>query len=140
MFFQIMFCSERCRDEAFRLYHQIECQLLPTLVKLDIDKFGLLSLRILMIASNQSKSLNELMRHPIYGQPICERYSDFRDRFVSSDYFTVHNLADNFYKRTIADLFRKSIEAACLLHLLMQTSFFRFDDNSNVRFVLTILV
>ncbi len=120
-----MFCGESCRENALNSFHRIECQVLPLVFSsLKLGKIELLALRILIIASKQGKELANLFEHPLYQRPFAEKYSDFKNKYSSDDYFSVHNLEDNYAKRSVNDLFQRSMAAAVLLHILKQSSFF----------------
>lgn len=119
-----MFCGKHCREKAFKLFHRTECEILALVRSLEFSKMELLSLRILIIASNQGKELKSLMVHPLYSYPIMDKYINVYDKFISEDYFSVHNLEDNFSKRSVQNSFSRSVVAAVLLHVLKQSSFF----------------
>lgn len=94
-----MYCSERCRKEAFDLYHRIECRILPW-VRLMEDSGGeldniLLCLRMFLIGTKQGSLLTELMRNSnvydcLEGKLNCVDVS-YRD-----DYLSILNLPWRF--------------------------------------------
>ena len=64
--------------------------------------------------------------------------STITDIYNPSEYLSVHNLEDNFSKRSVANLFRRSADAAVLLHALKHSSFFvkanQLIDNVSLMF------
>lgn len=133
-----MFCSERCRENATDLFHDIECPILATALTLKVSEMEWLAFRTLIVAAKQGKQLMTLMMHPLYGHPISEKTCELSEKYISEDYLTVHNLEDNFTKRCAADIFQRSVAVAILLHLLKQTSFFSHMncEDVQVRFLL----
>lgn len=55
---QTIFCSETCLTEAYDQYHQYECSLLLTILKLDLDHRHL-HLRVTLLARDRFKDLDK---------------------------------------------------------------------------------
>lgn len=88
----------------------------------------LLAVRILIVAAKQGENLMHLYNHPTFKHPLSITRSNITDCYDSSDYLSVHNLEDNYSKRSVANLFRRSTDAAVLLHILKHSSFFAKAD------------
>lgn len=66
---QQMYCSERCRQEAFDLYHRIECKMLVIFNSVlhkwpQLKEDPLLVLRLFLIGTKQGSELTKLMNDP----------------------------------------------------------------------------
>ena len=124
-----MFCNEKCRHECLTRYHATECDILPFLLSLNFSKMELLTVRILMIATNQGKNIGQLFRDPIFGTPlpypIPSDLLNMNDVYISENYDAVHMLEENFFKRPPSDLFQRSATAAVLLHVIKSSNFFK---------------
>lgn len=119
-----MFCSDKCRREALDTFHAVECKIIPFLVQMELNQFAFLALRILLIASNQGKSLKNLITHPVYSQPFYRRPFNANEIYDSGEYAAVHDLFDNFEKKDTHFLFYRAATAAFLVHILKMTTFF----------------
>ncbi|XP_054272103.1 SET and MYND domain-containing protein 4-like [Macrosteles quadrilineatus] len=131
-----MFCSETCRSDSWDSDHRIECGLVPLLVALDFTKIELISLRTLMRATSQGKSLIELMESisetDAAKDPKLKGLDD-RGQYNSANYKTVHHLVGNLELRSNADIFRRAATAAYILHLLEKnTDYFSSIDNTAI--------
>lgn len=123
-FFQLMFCDEKCREESMTRYHAIECNILSLLLALGVRKMELLTVRILMIATQQGQSISDLFDDPIFGDPLPSKPLDINTVYNSESYQSVHTLEDNFSKRPPSDSFQRATISAILLHVIKSTSFF----------------
>lgn len=56
----VVYCSENCRDVAWKKYHDIECPVTGILLNLDMNKLGLFSMRIAILAVREFSSLEKL--------------------------------------------------------------------------------
>lgn len=119
-----MFCSNKCRQEAFDTFHAVECKIIPFLVQMELNRFAHLALRILLVASNQGKSLKNLITHPIYSQPFCRRPFNANEIYDSREYAAIHDLFDNFDKKDTNFQFYRATTAALLVHILKKIKFF----------------
>lgn len=134
-----MFCSKRCRDEAVKLYHRVECEMMPTLLaqhsgpeRSPLETSELLALRILLIVTQQGKEFKRLMTHPIYKQIFSDKkYVHLDKKFMSEDYFNIHNLEDHYEKRTLLHWFPLITSTITLLNGLINSSF--FDENEKMK-------
>lgn len=115
------YCSARCRVEAWDSYHQAECRLLDVLHCSGVGKHGLLAFRTLIKVDRQTLQ--------VYAQDEEEEEASNHDDieggtaaaaavYDSSDYGTIHRLVGNTSKRTVADLFRRSVTAVYLTQLV----------------------
>lgn len=126
--FQVMFCGERCRNEALELYHRMECEYLFALRPLVVGQSNIevLTLRVLMKATKQGTKLCELMEHPIFSEPFTKNGFDVNAKLLLDDYLTIHNHEDNFAKMPDMMQFKKAVTAAVLVDILKRTSFFDY--------------
>ena len=124
LFSKVVFCSSECYEQALTNFHQMECEVLPYFIALKLNKMLLLAARILIVATKQGEHLTHLYNHPVYKQPISTTRSAVTNTYDSSEYVSVHNLEDNYAKRSVANLFRRSTDAAVLLHTLKHSSFY----------------
>ncbi|XP_075227028.1 protein-lysine N-methyltransferase SMYD4-like [Lycorma delicatula] len=134
---KVLFCSIECRDSCLAASHVVECPILPHLISLGCSKLELLALRILLVASenNNLNSLRDYINNidEPYCHGSCDRLNGFDDnhQYCSNDYRTIHHLATNSNLRTIADLFRRSCFACCIVHCVDQlTDYFKSNFNN----------
>lgn len=131
-----LYCSEECRGNSFKEYHSIECPLMPTLIDMSFTKLELLALRIVIKARNDHndwKSLYKTIEEAEFHKDT-EYHGHIKvgDKWVyESKYYTsIHTLATNFDKRSISDIFQKSVTAAVFLKFLLdKTSFLEAVDD-----------
>lgn len=125
-----MFCDEKCRSECWERFHSVDCPLLPTISK-SVGKMGLLALRVLLVASCKGTEVKRLFNEVEEVQASEDaRMTGFNKdgRYISTDYLPIHFLIGHSDRRANADLFRRSVTAACLLHCLENlTCFFGTD-------------
>lgn len=130
-----LYCSTECRKKAWKDYHNVECPMVPSLVDMDFTKLELLSLRTVIKARSEHASWKDLYR-TIEEAELRHRtgYQGFikeGDKWVyhSQRYPAIHMLATNVEKRSISDLFQKSVTAVAFLHLLKRlTDFLKCPD------------
>ncbi|XP_034245426.1 SET and MYND domain-containing protein 4-like [Thrips palmi] len=134
---EVMFCNEKCRVESWTQFHSIDCSLLPVISN-KVGKMGLLALRVLLLASQKGKKLRQLMEEveEIEKTPKTNpRTLGFNKdgRYLSTDYWPIHFLIGHSDHRSNADIFRRSVTAACLLHCLETfTKFFEADLDDEI--------
>lgn len=123
-----MFCCENCLNSA---NHSIECQYLGILVKLKVEKVQLLSLKILMDASNQGKNLKNLLKTVTEYENICSNDNNVK-YYRSADFINIYNLVTNEGKRSNSDLFYRSVLSSVLILILeSKTKFFETIQHSD---------
>lgn len=134
---EVMFCNETCRVSCWTQFHSIDCSLLPVISN-KVGKMGLLALRVLLLASEKGKKLRQLMEEVEEGENTAElnpRTLGFNKDglYSSTDYWPIHFLIGHLDHRANADIFRRSVTAACLLHCLENfTKFFEADLDDEV--------
>jgi len=129
---QVMYCSEECRASSWNNNHCIDCPLLDILQKLDIGRMSLLALRII-IQVCKGQNLYRLIASLEGDNKCIDRTKGFSNdgTYSSSDYSPIYWLVGNTEKRTVTDLFRRAVTAACVLSCLeTMTDFFPTDINS----------
>lgn len=119
------FCSDKCRDLAVVKYHSLECKFINTLYAADTG-FGHLALRMVITAGfdylcrfNDTKTVNGLNEDGVY---------------ESQSYQSVHSLIGHSDRRSLSDLFRKSVMAAFLLQFIINHDFFTSQPDESVIF------
>ncbi|KAK6629825.1 hypothetical protein RUM43_003645 [Polyplax serrata] len=119
-----MFCNEQCLASKS---HDIECSYLEILSSLNADRRELLSLKILIDASNQGRQLDKLYDEVAkYDNNDYDQNNQFYD---SSDFVNIYNLVTNSKKRAPTDLFYRSVISAILIFTLQQcTNFFKLTN------------
>jgi SET and MYND domain-containing protein len=105
---------------------------LGILQKLEIGKMGLLALRIIIKAC-KGQNVESLLKSVEVEGKCSERNKGFNDdgTYSSSHYSPIYWLVGNTDKRSVGDLFRRAIIAACILNCLdTMTDFFPIDTTS----------
>lgn len=133
-----LYCSKECRKNAWKHYHSLECSLMPTLVHMEFTKLELLALRTVIKARNDHSCWDSLF------QTIQEADANINTEFrghvnvngqwiYDSRYYTsIHTLASNIERRSISDIFQKSVTAAVFLHLLeTKTDFLKENEKDS---------
>jgi SET and MYND domain-containing protein len=127
-----MYCSEECHTSSWISNHYIDCPLLGVLQKLEIGKMGFLALRII-IKVCKGQNLESMLKSVEDDGKWNERNKGFNDdgTYSSSDYSPIYWLVGNTEKRSVGDLFRRAVIAACILKCLeTMTDFFPLDTTS----------
>ncbi|KAB0792976.1 hypothetical protein PPYR_12596 [Photinus pyralis] len=109
-----LYCDEGCRRLASDTFHKYECPILATLLDLNVNKFGLLALKICILAEFKQGS------------------GDEATRYKSGNYREIHNLITNAHLRDLSDLFHKAAMAAVIYELFEKNTQF-FNDGSAER-------
>ncbi|BES94045.1 unnamed protein product [Nesidiocoris tenuis] len=130
---EIVFCDENCRQKSWSMYHSVECNAIPSLIAIGCDKMEFLALRTLLVASRKGHSFKELInRYPMLAEccPNPRMRGFVGGKYLSSDYSSTHYLENHRNIRDSKDIFRRSVTAVCLLHILkIATDFF---ENCNL--------
>ncbi|XP_028041143.1 SET and MYND domain-containing protein 4 [Bombyx mandarina] len=130
-----LYCSKECSEKAWKEYHRVECGLLATLVHMKFTKLELLALRIVIRARTDHKNWPELLQKIVeieknLNTPLrgCENLGD-NWVYDSKYYASIHTLESNVEKRSVSDIFQKSVTAAVFLKFLIEnTDFMNADD------------
>lgn len=129
---EVMFCSEKCRQDSWTEYHSIECDILPALYRIfgDDNTNSYLALRILIKASKCGKNLDSFVDDYSGVQKFrTEEPGKFSGKFLS-DYTSVRELLTHEGSRTLQNKVQEEITAACVVHLLSKgTSFFQQSES-----------
>lgn len=130
-----LYCSAKCRDSAWKDYHEVECPLMATLVEMQFTKLELLAIRTVIKARNDHPDWDSLFKTI---QDAEENLgSEFRGHikinnewvYDSKYYASIHTLASNIEKRSVSDIFQKAVTASVFLWLLTQKTKFLESDN-----------
>lgn len=129
-----LYCSTECYENASKKYHAVECSLLPSVLGMEFSKMDLLALRALVRSRNDVSSWEELLqiveeaesrvKTDLWG---CVKIGN-KWIYDSKYYSSIHTLATNVDKRSLSDLFRKSLNAALLMHFLSLINYVSKDD------------
>ncbi|KAF7411682.1 hypothetical protein HZH66_000578 [Vespula vulgaris] len=117
-----LYCSEKCKLEDWKKYHDIECPVFSILFEIsDYIKVDLFSARIAIQAIREFKSLENLRKQikevDEWDDPRTKGFSS--DKKLHSDkYISIYCLTTNTEKRSAIDLFRRSVDACIILYLL----------------------
>jgi SET and MYND domain-containing protein 4 len=117
-----MFCGDSCRATALASFHKLECQSMSSILQLDMGKMSLLAVRILSIAGLDflSTSLPSLFT---VDEPSTEEENrtlayDANGQYNSLGFAPIFHLISNSGLRSVSDLFKRSLMAACLTRCL----------------------
>ncbi|XP_013200898.2 SET and MYND domain-containing protein 4 [Amyelois transitella] len=134
-----LYCSEKCKKRAWNDYHSVECSLMPTIIHMEFTKLEWLGLRTVIRARNDHNNWKDLFQTIKEAEENAE--TEFRGHvkidgkwvYDSKYYTSIHMLASNIEKRTISDIFQKSVTAAVFLKLLEETEFLKgnVDEEKN---------
>ncbi|XP_045774936.1 SET and MYND domain-containing protein 4-like [Maniola jurtina] len=131
-----LYCSNECKEKAWREYHSVECPLMVTLVEMDFTKLELLALRTVIKARTDHNSWNDLFK--TIEDTDANYNSEFRGHvkiddkwiFDSKYYPSIHTLETNLEKRSVSDIFQKAVTAVVFLRFLeTNTQFLNGDED-----------
>nr|XP_050853770.1 SET and MYND domain-containing protein 4-like isoform X2 [Vespula vulgaris] len=117
-----MYCSEKCKLESWKKYHDMECPVFSVFFAIsDYIKLDLFSLRIMIQAIKEArnfKNLRKWIKHvDEWDDPRTKGFCS--DKKLHSDrYVSVYSLTTNTEKRSVIDLFKRSIDSCVLLYIL----------------------
>ena len=117
------FCSVLCRGAAIEKYHSTECQFI-SILHATVAGFGHLALRMIITAGFSYLASFDRKK-------ASSGLTDY-GKYESQSYTSVHSLIGHSEKRSLSDLFCKSVLAAFLLHLLEQDDFFTLETDKQV--------
>ncbi|KOC68566.1 SET and MYND domain-containing protein 4 [Habropoda laboriosa] len=143
-----MYCSEECKTSEWEKYHDMECAVVPHMLKLDFSKLDVLSLRLAVKNVKEATNIPDL-REELKEVDNCNdsRTKGFSKNgtFPSEKYRSVLGLATNTEKRSVHDLFRRSLDSCFILYYLatctnmfgtpLKKNWSELITNSNVTFV-----
>ncbi|XP_063984583.1 SET and MYND domain-containing protein 4-like [Diachasmimorpha longicaudata] len=119
----VVFCSEDCREKAWEEHHYIECDVIGPLLALEMSHLGLLSMRMAVQAIKEAGGIKELMKKVEEIENKVGRTNGFTGGILNDkDYASVYTLTRNTEKRSVADLFGRSLNAALIIYILATTS------------------
>ncbi|XP_076763579.1 protein-lysine N-methyltransferase SMYD4 [Xylocopa sonorina] len=116
-----MYCSEECKAMEWKKYHDAECAVFPSMLKLNYSKIDFFSLRLAIQAVREATSMEELREE----LKEVDSWDDPRTKgfckdgiFYSDKYRSLLGLVTNSEKRSVQDLFRRSLDASFILYFL----------------------
>ncbi|XP_026756125.2 SET and MYND domain-containing protein 4 [Galleria mellonella] len=134
----VLYCSEACRENAWKEYHKIECSLMPMLLHMEFTKLEWLALRTVIKARNEHKNWTDLFKTIEEAENSNLEYKGHvkvNDKWVydSKNYVSIHTLSSNIDKRSISDIFQKSVTAAVFLDMLFKYTNFLDSEDIDVK-------
>ncbi|XP_058807427.1 SET and MYND domain-containing protein 4-like isoform X2 [Phymastichus coffea] len=125
-----MYCSENCKNEAWKQYHDIECLVRGYLESLSIQGIGLFSLKLAILAVRESGSIKNLKKDlkKVDQYYIMKCLSD--GIYRSDKYKALYNLEGHESVRNRPEILTISLNTAFILHYLFTLTSF-FGDNSD---------
>ncbi|CAK9808876.1 SET and MYND domain-containing protein 4 [Anthophora quadrimaculata] len=114
------YCSEKCKAAAWEKYHDIECAIVPHMLKMKFNKLDIFSLRLTIQTVREATSIKDLrkeLEEVDSSDPLKKGFSK-NGTFPSDKYRSVLGLATNTEKRSVADLFRKTLDSSFILYYL----------------------
>ncbi|CAH2092770.1 unnamed protein product [Euphydryas editha] len=132
-----LYCSKECKEKAKQEFHAIECPLMATLVEMDFTKLELLALRTVLKARHDHDNWDDLFKtienaEANIGTEL-QGHVQIDDKWVydSKYYASIHTLATNLDRRSISDIFQKSVTAVVFLRFLKFNSNFLKTENED---------
>nr|ABK56990.1 hypothetical protein GIP_L1_00040 [Glyptapanteles indiensis] len=118
-----VFCGEDCRREAWKGYHEVECRVTGPMVAMEMNHMALMALRLLVSVVKQAgdlQALKDLLTgiDSLTGKGLAVVI----DSLDGSKYASVYTLARNTERRSVPDLFGRSLNAAYITYLLATES------------------
>lgn len=135
-----MFCSASCRDNAFGLFHRIECEIFSKLPLKDGYRLlkSWVAVRVLLVVTEQGEKLDEIMNNPAYRLPCAESFShDVNEVFNSHDLSSILGHGKSTCDKKLVDLSAAGFDFSSIqtvliwLHYLKQTAFFGGQNRGN---------
>ncbi|KAK0175758.1 hypothetical protein PV327_009484 [Microctonus hyperodae] len=130
---EAIYCCEICRDEAWNDYHDVECQVVGPLIALQMAHLTLMSLRLTIKAVREAGSIEKLMNKlPALDSHTDDRTCGFVDNiFDHQKYESMYSLTRNTEKRSVPDLFGRSLNSFYIAFMLATRSEFFGKKLSN---------
>ncbi|XP_044005860.1 SET and MYND domain-containing protein 4-like [Aphidius gifuensis] len=120
----VLYCNDECKNAAWEEFHDIECKVIGSLVGVGMNNLGLMSLRLAVKALKEAKSFNNLkLLIDLADNAKDPRTNGFTDgKLDDTKYISVYTLARNTEKRSIPDLFGRSLNAVYIVYMLATRS------------------
>lgn len=92
-----MYCSQLCKEDAFKQYHQIECQMdLYFQALMKTLPFNIrLTIRTFLVATKQGEDLEKLMQNSFFKNPMKKAIDPISKKFNSEDAVHLLNLTND---------------------------------------------
>ncbi|XP_050347933.1 SET and MYND domain-containing protein 4 [Nymphalis io] len=130
-----LYCSNECKAKAWKEFHNIECSLMATFVKMDFTKLELLALRTVLKARHDHNNWKDLFKTIEDAEANVDTglhgHVKIDDKWIydSKYYASIHTLATNEERRSISDIFQKGLTAAVFLRFLQKNTKFLKTEN-----------
>lgn len=121
----VIFCSEKCRDDGLESHHKVECGIMQHLWNSGISITCQMALRVIAQKSLKyflgiKDELEELRKKPDYAKTAAYPHDDYRRVFV---------LVTHEFNRSFEDVFHRIVMASFLTHCLKLGGYFDGDDS-----------
>ncbi|XP_015191726.1 PREDICTED: SET and MYND domain-containing protein 4-like [Polistes dominula] len=136
-----MYCSEICRSDHWKKFHEIECPVFSILYEIsndDNEKFNFFCIRLVLQALREFGSIQALKNQLLLlkesnkqRDPRTQGF-DSNMQFLSNKYTSIYSLTTNTDKRSSFDIFRRGLSSCTLLYLLVNYSTF-FGEKKNMK-------
>ncbi|CAH0400812.1 unnamed protein product [Chilo suppressalis] len=132
-----LYCSNECKDKAWSDYHMTECKLMATIIEMQFTKLEFLALRTVIKCRNDHTDWSALFKTVEDADNNSDTeyrgHMKIDDKWVydSQYYSSIHTLASNIDKRSVSDIFQKSVTAAVFLYMLIEKTDFLNGDNKD---------
>lgn len=113
----VNFCSFNCEKNSWDSFHQYECEYLDVFIE---DDIGLGHLALKMVVQVGFKALSEMDCEKGYTLGVNEK-----GIYDPADYKCVYSLVGNSQLRKSSDMFRRSLIALYMCHILLKTGFIK---------------
>ena len=124
--FQVMYCSNRCRDQAYNLYHRMECKLWPFYESERLDSQSITAIQTLFVGTKQGTYLNDLVMNLDVRNIFDEKINPV-DKPFKNDYSSILKLFWTFREPSKDSI----LLAVKVIAILQDMSFFGKDLNEN---------
>ncbi|XP_025991232.2 SET and MYND domain-containing protein 4 isoform X2 [Solenopsis invicta] len=116
-----MYCSEECKNIEWKKCHDVECAIFPALIEYSFYNLDWCSIRLAVLALRDAGGMKELRTM----LKEVDEHADPRTRGFSQDgklhsdrYISVYSLVTNSEKRSVSDLFKRSLDTSFILYYL----------------------
>ena len=121
----VCYCSVSCRQLSWSTYHKYECRYMTLLVDSGLGKFGLLAIRAITVKDwSYFKTMRERFAVEPPKPPASILGSNPHGVYDPDDYKTIKHLVTHCSRRSVNDLFRRTLEAVFLTKVLKAAGYF----------------
>lgn len=126
-----MYCSKKCRKEAFNSYHRSECKLTVLYEYLAVERLTPLVVQMFLIGTEQGKQLTNLMKELKPSDIFTDRFDSDTPKFVRNYRSSLRMCRMTNRVGDIDEAIKPTVD---IIIALLRTSFFREGDVLPVSF------